>query len=417
MVFRSKTATVTNDELSRMVGQFLTVERPRRQRLFTYYRGEQGVDKGRIAAGRPNNLLVSNYAKYISDVHTGYFLGQTPTFTCSGKRVQERLTQAFARTELATQLFSAARDMSICGEGYLLTYLEADGPRSASLDPCGTFAIVSGIRDELVAVVRLQPNAQGGAAGELYVPGAACDWEYDGRTVTCSPMQALPLPMLPVARFCNNRECMGDFEPICSLLDAYNVLLSGSMDDMQSVANAFLALYGMQGTTKEDIDRANQSRVLSLSENGKAEFVVKHLSPDAISLMKDTLVRDMLSITMTPDLNDQAFSGNNSGVALEYKLWGAEQCRSAKERGFHPGLMALLRQYEESFRLLGYGAIGPVQVHYHKNLPRDLSRLCENLQTLSGLLSRRTRLELLPFIQDADKELRRLEEDAQQITH
>ena len=58
-----------------------------------------------------------------------------------------------------------------------------------------------------------------------------------------------------------------------------------------------------------------------------------------------------------------------------------------------------------------------MQVHYHKNLPRDLSRLCENLQTLSGLLSRRTRLELLPFIQDADKELRRLEEDAQQITH
>ncbi len=411
MVFRSETETITPEILSVLVTQFLTYERPRRQRLYTYYRGQQGVDKGRIVAGRPNNQLVSNYAKYISDVHTGYFLGQAPTFTFAGKRVQERMTQAFHRANLPSLLFAAARDMSVCGEGFLLTYLEQDGPRSARLDPCGTFAVVSGIRDELVAVVRLQPTARGGATGELYVPGAVCDWEYDGRSAACGPMQDLPLPILPVAWFCNNQERMGDFEPVCSLLDAYNVLLSGAMDDMQSVANAFLALYGMQGTTKEDIDRANQSRVLSLAENGKAEFVVKNLSPDAIQLMKDTLVRDMLSITMTPDLNDQAFSGNSSGVALEYKLWGIEQCRSAKERGFHPGLMALLRQYEEGMMLLGHSSAGLAQVHYHKNLPRDLTRLCENLETLSGLLSRRTRLELLPFVQDADEELRRLKEE------
>lgn len=411
MVFRSESTTITPETLSRLLSEFLTYERPRRQRLYDYYKGQQGVNKGRIAAGRPNNQLVSNYAKYISDVQTGYFLGQSPTFTFAGKRVQERMTRAFHRAGLPSLLFAAARDMSICGEGYLLTYLEQDGPHTARLDPCGTFAIVSGIHNALVAVVRLQPVARGGAVGELYVPGGACDWEYDGRRATCGPMQQLPLPTLPVARFCNNQECMGDFEPVCSLLDAYNVLLSGAMDDMQSVANAFLALYGMQGTTKEDIDRANQSRVLSLSENGKAEFVVKNLSPDAISLMKDTLVRDMLSITMTPDLNDQAFSGNSSGVALEYKLWGIEQCRGAKEQGFHPGLMALLEQYDAALALLGHGTAGQVHVHYHKNLPRDLTRLCENLESLSGLLSRRTRLELLPFIRSADEELRRLKEE------
>jgi SPP1 family phage portal protein len=249
--------------------------------------------------------------------------------------------------------------------------------------------------------------------GELYLPGRLRRWELQGKVLTFGPDTALALDGLAVTRFCNNLDRTGDFEPVCSLLDAYNVLLSGAMDDMQSVANAFLALYGMQGTTREDIDRANQSRVLSLAENGKAEFVVKNLSPDAIQLMQETLVRDLLSITMTPDLNDRAFSGNSSGVALEYKLWGIEQCRSAKERGFHPGLLALLEQYACSLTLLGREAAGPVQVHYHKNLPRDLTRLCENLQTLSGILSRRTRLELLPFIPDAEEELRRLKAEAE----
>ena len=411
MVFRSETATVTSETLAALVKVFLTAERPRRLRLYEYYRGEQGVDKGRVAAGRPNNRLVSNYAKYITDVHTGYFLGQMPTFTFAGKRVQERMTRAMDRAGLPTLLFEAARDMSICGESFLLTWLEQDGPRSARLDPCSTFAITHGIREETVAVVRLQPTGQGGAAGELYLPGACQDWEYDGWELRFGALRTLPLSGLPVACF-RNGGGTGDFEPVCSLLDAYNVLLSGAMDDMQSVANAFLALYGMQGTTREDIDRANQSRVLSLAENGKAEFVVKNLSPDAIQLMKETLVRDLLSITMTPDLNDRAFSGNSSGVALEYKLWGIEQCRSAKERGFHPGLLALLEQYACGLTLLGREATGQVHVHYHKNLPRDLTRLCENLQTLSGLLSRRTRLELLPFIPDAEEELRRLNEEA-----
>ena len=412
MVFRSESATVTPETLAALVKAFLTTERPRRQRLYQYYAGEQGVDKGRVAAGRPNNRLVANYAKYITDVHTGYFLGQMPTFTFAGKRVQERMVRAMEQACLPTLLFEAARDMSICGCGFLLTWLGKDGPRSARLDPCSTFSVVSGIREETVAVVRLQPTEQGGAKGELYQLGACREWEFDGRDVHFSPVRILPLTGLPVACFCNNGSGIGDFEPVCSLLDAYNVLLSGAMDDMQSVANAFLALYGMQGTTREDIDRANQSRVLSLAENGKAEFVVKNLSPDAIQLMQETLVRDLLSITMTPDLGDSAFSGNSSGVALEYKLWGIEQCRSAKQRGFHPGLLSLLEQYADYLSMLGKDVPGQVHVHYHKNLPRDLTRLCENLQTLSGLLSRRTRLELLPFVQDADEELRRLNEEA-----
>ena len=68
MGFRSETATITSETLAALVKQFLATERPRRLRLYEYYRGEQGVDKGRVAAGRPNNRLVSNYAKYITDV-------------------------------------------------------------------------------------------------------------------------------------------------------------------------------------------------------------------------------------------------------------------------------------------------------------------------------------------------------------
>ena len=411
MIFQTEAKTISAGELQEHVSRFLAAERPRRARLTDYYRGCQGVRKGPIAQGRPNNQLTANYARYITDVHTGYFLGVPPTLTFDRRRTQERMNRALEEASLDAMLYAAARDMSICGEGYLLTYLSPKGPRLARLSPLETFLITSGVRREPAAAVRVHSEQGDRVLGELYLPGRLRPWELQGKVLTFGPEEALPFSGLTVTRFCNNLDRTGDFEPVCSLLDAYNVLLSGAMDDMQSVANAFLALYGMMGTTGEDIDAANRSRVLCLADGGKAEFVVKDLSPDAIALLKDTLRQDLLTITMTPDLQDEAFAGSASGVALEYKLWGIEQARAAKEQGFSGGLYHIVGLVQEALSLAGAPAPGNCTARFYKNLPRDVTRICENLQLLGDTVSRRTKLELLPFVKDAEAEERRMEEE------
>jgi len=409
MNFQIESAKITPQLLLEKVEAFLREEEPRRSRLVDYYRGWQGVKKGPIAQGRPNNQLTANFAKYITDVHTGYFLGLPPTLTFDRRRVQERVGKALEEASLEAMLYAAARDMSICGEGYLLTYMSAKGPRLARLEPLETFMLTSGVRQEPVAAVRVHRAGRELAQGELYLPGQVQNWELQGKILTLSEPSALPFEGLTVTRFCNNLDGTGDFEPVCSLLDAYNVLLSGAMDDMQSVANAFLALYGVMGTTQEDIDRANRSRVLCLSDSGKAEFVVKNLSPDAISLMRDTLKHDMLTITMTPDLQDEAFAGNSSGVALEYKLWGIEQARAAKEQGFACGLYHIVGLFMQGLSLLGSPVNAQCTARFYKNLPQDVQRICENLELLGDTVSNRTKLELLPFVKDVEAEQHRLE--------
>ena len=411
MIFQIENTNITPEVLLQQVERFLAEERPRRLQLIDYYHGCQGVRKGPIAQGRPNNQLVSNYAKYITDVHTGYFLGQPPTLTFERRRTRDRMLRALEEASFDGMLYAAARDMSICGEGYLLTYLTAKGPRLARLDPLETFVLTCGVRQEPVAAGRVSISENSRAEGELYLPGEMRVWEKQGKRLTLGAPQSLPFTGLPVTRFCNNLDRTGDFEPVCSLLDAYNLLLSGAMDDMQSVANAFLALYGMMGTTQSDIDAANRSRVLCLSENGKAEFVVKDLSPEAITFMQETLLHDLLTITMTPDLQDEAFGGNRSGVALEYKLWGIEQARAAKEQGFAGGLYHIIGLFYQALSLLGSEIGGSCTARFHKNLPRDLQHICENLATLGDTVSRRTKLELLPFIKDAQAELDRIEEE------
>lgn len=396
------------EALGAAVGEFLRTVRPERQRLYDYYRGEQSVDKGETVRGRPDNRLRAPFPRYITEVHTGYFLGLPPTVAYGGA-AGARYAALSRELDLPHLYFDLGRDLSICGAGFALVWAERGGVKVCRCDPCGCFAIRSGDAGApLLAAVRLFASGRGGTRGVLYTAERLVPFVWDGTGVTLGAAEENLLHTIPLLPFSNNCQGVGDFAMVTGLVDAYNVLLSGALDDMQSVANAFLALYGMQGTTQRDIEQANRSRILSLSEGGRAEFVVKNLNHEALGQLEVNLRRSILQLSMTPDLCDEHFAGNSSGVALQYKLWGIEQVRAAKERTFTDGLRALLAVLTEGERLLGRSVdLTGGEVTFYKNLPQDNAALAETLLSLSPLLSRQTILENLPWVADAQEELRR----------
>lgn len=396
------------ETLGAAVGEFLRTVRPERQRLYDYYRGEQSVDKGETVRGRPDNRLRAPFPRYITEVHTGYFLGLPPTVAYGGA-AGARYAALSRELDLPHLYFDLGRDLSICGAGFALVWAERGGVKVCRCDPCGCFAIRSGDAGApLLAAVRLFASGRGETRGVLYTAERLVPFVWDGTGVTLGAAEENLLHTIPLLPFYNNCQGVGDFEMVTGLVDAYNVLLSGALDDMQSVANAFLALYGMQGTTQRDIEQANRSRILSLSEGGRAEFVVKNLNHEALGQLEVNLRRSILQLSMTPDLCDEHFAGNSSGVALQYKLWGIEQVRAAKERTLTDGLRALLAVLTEGERLLGRSVdLTGGEVTFYKNLPQDNAALAETLLSLSPLLSRQTILENLPWVADAQEELRR----------
>lgn len=396
------------EALGAAVGEFLRTVRPERQRLYDYYRGEQSVDKGETVRGRPDNRLRAPFPRYITEVHTGYFLGLPPTVAYGGA-AGARYAALSRELDLPHLYFDLGRDLSICGAGFALVWAERGGVKVCRCDPCGCFAIRSGDAGApLLAAVRLFASGRGETRGVLYTAERLIPFVWDGTGVTLGAAEENLLHTIPLLPFYNNCQGVGDFAMVTGLVDAYNVLLSGALDDMQSVANAFLALYGMQGTTQRDIEQANRSRILSLSEGGRAEFVVKNLNHEALGQLEVNLRRSILQLSMTPDLCDEHFAGNSSGVALQYKLWGIEQVRAAKERTFTDGLRALLAVLTEGERLLGRSVdLTGGEVTFYKNLPQDNAALAETLLSLSPLLSQQTILENLPWVADAQEELRR----------
>ena len=395
--------------LGAAVGEFLRTVRPDRQRLYDYYRGEQPVNKGEAVRGRPNNLLRAPFPRYITEVHTGYFLGIPPALAYGEAAAGERYAALSRDLDLPHLYFDLGRDLSICGAGFALVWAERSGVRVCRCYPCDCFAIRSGeAGSPLLAAVRLLAGGKGETRGVLYTAERLIPFVWDGTGVTLGTAEENLLHTIPLLSFYNNCQGMGDFEMVTGLVDAYNVLLSGALDDMQSVANAFLALYGMQGTTQKDIDNANRTRILSLSEGGRAEFVVKNLNHEALGQLETNLRRSILQLSMTPDLCDEHFAGNSSGVALQYKLWGIEQVRAAKERTFTDGLRGLLAVLTAGEQLMGRNIdLTGGMATFYKNLPQDNSAFAETLLSLSPVLSAQTILENLPWITDVQEELRR----------
>ena len=403
--------------LGAAVGEFLRTVRPDRQRLYDYYRGEQPVNKGEAVRGRPNNLLRAPFPRYITEVHTGYFLGIPPALAYGEAAAGERYAALSRDLDLPHLYFDLGRDLSICGAGFALVWAERSGVRVCRCDPCDCGAIRSGDAGApRLAAVRLFAGGKGETRGVLYTAERLIPFVWDGTGVTLGTAEENLLHTIPLLPFYNNCQGVGDFEMVTGLVDAYNVLLSGALDDMQSVANAFLALYGMQGTTQKDIEQANRTRILSLSEGGRAEFVVKNLNHEALGQLETNLRRSILQLSMTPDLCDEHFAGNSSGVALQYKLWGIEQVRAAKERTFTDGLRGLLAVLTAGELLMGRNIdLTGGMATFYKNLPQDNSALAETLLSLSPVLSAQTILENLPWVTDVQEELRRKAAEGSQI--
>ena len=399
---------ITNELIAQKIYDFITYTLPEREKNASYYRTDQPVNKGRIIQGRPNNILRTNICKYITDVHTGYFMGVPLTLDFNDDVLGGTFVHNMPRDLLYELLFSLSRDMSIYGTAFCLVYTKNGSVAVSKQSPERAFSITDdSLGHEVVASVRFSAVDKDEIRGEVYVPGGRYDFIYFDKAVTMSAFVPLEYDGISLIEFPNNEDKCGDFQPILSLMDAYNVLLSGAVDDMQSVSNAFLALYGMQGTTREDIEEANISRVLSLSENGRAEFVVKNVNPDALDSLKKTLLDNMLLVTMTPNLLDESFGKADSGVALEYKLWGIEQARGEKQRYFTRALFTLL---EGIFAYIGIKNIPHdiCSVRFYKNLPRDSSKICQDIANVGDIISHKTKLELLPFIENAGEELEKI---------
>ena len=197
-----------------------------------------------------------------------------------------------------------------------------------------------------------------------------------------------------------------------SLQDAYNNLLSAEIDDFDAFADAYLILKGVVADS-DDLATMKQNRVLLMDADDSAEYLTKNISDTQIQNMLQNINDQIHKMSNSPDFNDEKLMAQ-SGIAMKYKLIGFENVSSAIVANMTKALQKRIELICEVLNLTdGVAMWRDIHIHFTRNLPENTLETAQMVNQLRGLVSDETLLAQIPFVNNAQEELERLQAQKQ----
>ncbi len=222
---------------------------------------------------------------------------------------------------------------------------------------------------------------------------------------------------LPIYKFKNNRleipECN---DPVMSEIDAQDLLHSRAMDETGELANAFLGLSNLiLGSNDEEIKKKYQEMkeigALLLGADGRAEWIIKNLPTAFYEMLFKRHDEDIYSFASSINYNDPNI-GAISGIALKNKLLSLETSCIMSENQFKSSTTEMFRVASAYWKTLGIDIdYRKININMVRNFPLDLEYEARTAQMLKGIVSDKTLLSLMSFIQDPDKEIEQIKKE------
>jgi SPP1 family phage portal protein len=398
---------------------------PRLDHLEKYYKGKHKILNRNLGntVDLPNNKLVANHAKYITDIAVGYVTGNPVKY--EGNQIED-ITKNYDQIDIVSHDAELAKDLSIFGHGIELYFMSSDDvpiPKVTVIDPRKIFLVV----DDTVEYKSLfgvhyyeKRDIDNNAIGwkvNVYTPDLVIT--YEGKNLD-EQLEMVNIKdqyfgAVPIVEFWNNEELEGDFEQQISLIDAYNVLQSDRVNDKEQLVDAILMIKGLSlGDTEDEASQTikllKKYKVLEMPEGeADASWLTKQLNETEVEVLRKAIREDIHQFAMVPNLTDENFAAQSSGVAMKYKLLGLEQLAKNKERYFIQGLRERLKLFANILRIKGKAVdVSDVDIRMTRNLPVNDLETSQMIQNLDGKVSLETLLSQLSFVDDVAEEVKKV---------
>lgn len=234
---------------------------------------------------------------------------------------------------------------------------------------------------------------------------------------------------VPITEYSSDRYRQGSYEDVISLIDLYDSAQSDTANYMTDLNEAILVISGdlnlSKYTVKDMIDMKKANMLLL--ENGinpdgsktqtSAGYIYKQYDVSGTEAYKDRLQKDIHKISFVPDLTDESFSGNQSGEAMKYKLFGFQQMSKTRQRSFKKGLMRryrLLLNIKSQVQEANNTDLGDLTVTFTPNLPKAVLDELKALSDAGTEFSQETMLGLASFVEDISAELDRIKAEQEE---
>lgn len=396
----------------------LTNRRARYNQLHNYYIGKHDILYRNLDSDTAkNNKLVNNFASYIADICANYLLGNPVDYVLPDDLNIDNILDRYAEQGMSDIDSDIALDAGIYGVAYDLTFTDENSePNTVLIDPRNTIMVYddSVQHRELFAIYAADINNEGIISTDLtiYTDSEIITGSCEGGNFTETSRQPHFFGEVPVVEYANNKTHTGNFEPVLSLIDAYNTLQSDRVNDREQLADAILVLKNFTLNDKKQGELRDNRLLTSVPADGDAYYLTKPLSEADADILKHSVADDIHKFSKTPNLSDENFVGNSSGVALNYKLLAFEEETKTRERHIEKGLKKRLRLYFNLANNLTANAggktikdIAKVDVVFNRNLPKNDFETSQMIVNLQGIVKDEYLVKQLSFVDSAEKAL------------
>jgi SPP1 family phage portal protein len=391
-----------------------------------YYDGKNPtiVNRRLPVVNAPNHKLPNSYARKIIKTVVRYmYKPGLITYNIEDESYDSEIRDILLANNADTKTSAMGRQASIQGVAYELHYWSGENnqvvPRFAKIPVSQMIAVYSyGIEPELRAAIRHYRKDDEGQFVEVYYTDRVDYFFFrdKGGDKRLEPLGSEPheYDSVPLVVFENNEERIGDFEPVKALIDAYDVLMSDSMNEFDRFAWAYLILKNVNAND-QDANEVKYRKIIELLDDGEAKFLQKEIPSDYIRFMSEWIRKEIHKQTHVPDFTDSTLGTEMTGAAIDRLFYDFEFIAADKEDRFRDGLK---RRFELINTIIRKSRLNStvvdandIEIVMGRNKPQMINELGEAGQYYIGRVSDETWLkQFAPFVDNVQEELEEIAE-------
>ena len=389
-------------------------------RYYKYYLGHQDILDGTRKKLKPDNRVVANLVKYVVETFNGFFIGVPPKINLDNKSQNDALQDWMNFNSFQDQLSEASKQCDIYGRSYIFLYQDENSETKIAIsDPINSFIIYDdSVAHKPLAFIRYNVDEDGNFTGSVYDKEQIQSFDNDFNLLQ---PEANLFHEVPAVEFIENDDRQSLVSVIISLQDSLNKALSQKANQVEYFDNAYLKIMGVELQTDQDtgepILNLDDNQIIyapsSDSVNGKIEFLQK---PDGDNIQEhliDHYLSMIFQTSMVANLTDQEFSGNASGVAIDYKLLPMKNMAVGKERKFTQSLRGLFKVIFSMNTVFpdGQEVWKDLNFKFTQNTPINMADEADVASKLTGVVSQQTQLGALSIVDDPKTEMSRMQQE------
>nr|DAO81452.1 MAG TPA: PORTAL PROTEIN [Caudoviricetes sp.] len=484
--FQSNDLKAMAQVVAYFVARHYMIDSPRITKLQRYYLGDNDIHywtNDKKIRNRADNRIASGFAKFITNMRVGYMLGKPIQFkpdddNGDDSSVDDLLSQFNQENDEKYHEKVMKTNLSVTGRAYELLYagdaeeddegnVKTPDVKLRAIDPATAFVVYDTSIDRHSLFGVRYYTVEYNSRTISYVDVYTADMTYhfmseDGLTTQSGSdyqlvsQEQTSFGAVPLTEYVNNESKTGDWESKLDEIDAYDLAMSEMANSEEDFANAKLVLNGDLDFSDNMVEVHNADGSVMVNDDGEpvkvpkidtkdqflwlkpsvvpssngsntvvpssAEYLTKQINEAGWKTFIDQLSTDIHKDTNTPNTTDEAFSGQSSGVALMYKLFGEDQERSMQESLYTRGIMRRLRLlgnfWKKNFEINDANIMNSYVPHYTPNLPRNNSDIVNMVVQIanSNLVSEDTLREMISQVTgvSADAEKERINEEQEE---